>query len=254
MNRKMNVALVLLLAFTGMVMAEGFASCSKKDGGAASGGSENSAASDTPKREPNGQYRIGSKVKVYDGNFKPTDAYFAYSPSQITNLEYDNVVILNFGPPYIDAALFFGKANASDNIGLLRHCVDKSIEWATTAKQNNIHSLIKEIPQPDGYDLDDATAAYGLNQPNYHRHEPVYLAFSFYIGDIDKNGKEETLLIMNYLTHNEVRNMSQGHYFCFLEDDFVRLKEMFSEPYLAEIDRQEAEWQKSQTEQDTLFE
>jgi hypothetical protein len=45
-----------------------------------------------------------------------------------------------------------------------------------------------------------------------------------------------------------------GHFFCFRENDFARLKEMFSESYLAEIDKQEAAWQKSHAEQDALFE
>jgi hypothetical protein len=36
MNRKMNLVSVLLVAFMGMVLAAGLASCSKKDGGAAS--------------------------------------------------------------------------------------------------------------------------------------------------------------------------------------------------------------------------
>jgi hypothetical protein len=39
MNRKMNWALVVLAAFAGMVMAAGFTSCSKKDGGTTSSAS-----------------------------------------------------------------------------------------------------------------------------------------------------------------------------------------------------------------------
>jgi hypothetical protein len=46
MNRKMNVALVLLVAFAGMVMAAGFASCSKKDGGTASSASATKISSE----------------------------------------------------------------------------------------------------------------------------------------------------------------------------------------------------------------
>jgi hypothetical protein len=174
MNRKMNFVLVLLATFAGMVMAVGFTSCGKKGGGAASDGSKSGAVSDTPKREANGQYRIGSKVQVYDGDFKPTDAYFTYFPDKPTNLNYDNTVILNFGPPYIDAALFLGKSNVGDanSIGYVRNCIDKSIDWAATAKQNNVRSLAKEI-ELDGYDIDNTQAVYGLNQPNYN-HAQVF--------------------------------------------------------------------------------
>ena len=237
MNRKMNLVLMLVL----LVMF-------------ISGGSKSGTVSDSPKREANGQYRVGSQVKVYDGNLEPTDAYFTYSPSKLPILGYDNTVILNFGLPYSNTALFFGKSEGSDIIGFVRYCIDKGIEWAATAKQNNVHSLSKAIPRPDGYDIDNTRVAYGLNQPNYRNYKPVYLLFSFYIGDIAENGKEETLLVMNYRTHDQARSESQGQYFCFRENDFARLKEMFSESYLAKIDKQEAEWQKSQAKQDALFE
>jgi hypothetical protein len=252
MNRKKNLVMVLLAAFAGMVMAEEFTSCSKTDSSTVTGDSKSGAVSDTPKREANGQYRIGSKVQVYDDDGKPTDAYFTYSPGKITNLDYGNMVILNFGQSYIDAALFFRESNNNENIGLFRHCIDKSIEWVATAKQNNVRSLLKEIPF-DGYDVDDSTALYGLNRQNYSRHEQVYLGFSLYIGDIFENGKEETWLLMRYLTRNDLLSGALGHIFCFREDDFARLKEMFSESYLAEIDKREAAWQKSHAEQNALF-
>jgi hypothetical protein len=154
---------------------------------------------------------------------------------------------LNFGPPYIDAALFFfGKNNETDAIGFVRSCIGKSIEWAATAKQNNVRDFIKEIT-PGG------RAIYGLNQPNYYRHEAVYLAFNFYIGNADEKGKEETWLVMRYQRADDVIR-EIGRFFCFREDDFARLREMFSESYLAEIDKQEAAWQKSHAEQDALFE
>jgi len=31
-------------------------------------------------RDANGQYRIGSRIKVYNGDLKPIDAYFTYLP------------------------------------------------------------------------------------------------------------------------------------------------------------------------------
>jgi hypothetical protein len=251
MNRKMN--LVLLVVFAGMMTVAGFTSCSKKDGGTGSGGSKSSAASGTPKREADGQYRIGSKVQVYDGNGKPMDDYFTYFPSEL-NLMYstiNNAIILNFQPG--NSALFFLKSNEldSDGIGFFRNSIDKSIGWAATAKQNNVHSLRKEIPRDDGEYT--TTAYYGL-KTNLNRLDPVYLAFEFYIGDAFEKGKEDTWLLIQYVTRDQARARSQGRFICFREDDFARLKEMFSESSLAEIDKQEAAWQKTHAEQDTLFE
>ncbi|GHV43719.1 hypothetical protein AGMMS49546_26140 [Spirochaetia bacterium] len=226
------------------------AGCSKAyaqtGGGTASGGSKSGAVSDPPKREADGQYRIGSKVQVYDGNGKPVDDYFTYFPSKLI-MGYDNAVILNLQPGGL--ALFFGKNNEHDAIGFVRNCIDKSIEWAATAKQNNVRSLRKEIPYGDGYEVDDGTAWYGIKTQLYNL-EYVYLMFTFLIGDIFEKGKEETWLVMQYLTQNQARSMSQGRFICFREDDFARLKEMFSESYLAEIDKQEA----AHAEQDALFE
>jgi transcription elongation GreA/GreB family factor len=227
-------------------------------GSAASGGSKSGAVSDTPKREANGQYRIGSKVQVYDGSGKPTDDYFTYSPGKL-NLGYstiDNAVILNRSlDSYSYAALFFWKSNEKDNIGYVRNCIDKSIEWAATAKKNNVRSLTKDIPD-DGYDLDDSTVALTYSPSNSSNFVPAYLLFTFYIGDLFENGKEETWLVMRYLTDSEVQSMGQGgqgHFVIFHENDFAHLKEMFSESYLAEINNQEAAWQKTLAEQDTLF-
>jgi hypothetical protein len=221
MNRKMNLVLVLLAAFAATVMAE------------------------TPKRDADGQYPIGSQVKVYDADFKPTDAYFTYFPGLPASWGVDsNAVILNF--PFLQS-LYFLKSN----IGFVRNSIDKSIDWAATAKKNNVRSLIKEIPI-DENDTHVMTVSYGSGQktrPNDIR----YLMFQFYIGDAAENGKDETWLIMNYLSQDEARNGSQSHFFVFHENDFVRLKEMFSESYLAEIDKQEAAYQKSRAEQDALF-
>jgi hypothetical protein len=250
MNKKgESLVLVLLALFMGMVMATGFVSCSKKDGGTASGGSNSGAVSDAPKREADGQYRIGSKVQVYDLDAKPTDAYFTYCPSEPSNLNYDNAVVLNFPPN----ALFFGRNNKKDTIDFVRNCIDKSIEWVAVAKKNNVRSLTKALPA-DGYDVDDYTGVYMLkNQPNSA--EEVYMTFTLYIG-VDDKGKDDTWLIMVYRTGDDLRRGrgSTGRGLCFRGNDFSHLKEMFSESYLAEIDKQEAAWQKSHAEQDALFE
>jgi hypothetical protein len=59
---------------------------------------------------------------------------------------------------------------------------------------------------------------------------------------------------MNWKTLNDALTGAFGQACAFNENDFIRLKEIFSESYLAEIDKQEAEWQKSHAEQDALFE
>jgi len=75
------------------------------------------------------------------------------------------------------------------------------------------------------------------------------VSFTFFIGDFDDNNKEETLLLMgisNY--YGELKRV-----FCFRENDFALLKEIFSESYLAKIDKKEEVWQESHTKQDSLF-
>jgi hypothetical protein len=251
MNKKgEGLVSVLLALFMGMVMVTGFVSCSKKDSGTASGGSNSGAVSDAPKREADGKYRIGSKVQVYDLDAKPTDAYFTYFPCNPGNLNYDNAVVLNFPP---NGTLFLGRNNEKDTIGFFRNCIDKSIEWVAAAKKNNVSSLTKELPA-DGCDIDGYTGVYMLkNRPNSA--EEVYMTFTLYIG-VDDKGKDDTWLIMVYRTGNDLRRGrgSTGRGLCFRGNDFFHLKEMFSESYLAEIDKQEAVWQKSHAEQDALFE
>jgi hypothetical protein len=249
MNKKMNLVSVLLMVFIGMVLLVGLTSCSKKDGEL--GGSKSVAGSSAPKREADGQYRIGSEVKVYDGDFKPTADYFTYLPRNSGNTDWDHAVILNFAH---ESVLYLGRAKEGvlNTIDYVRNCIDKSIEWAATAKENNVHSLIKEIPT-DGYNYYDLEGMKGL-KTNRNSFEPVALTFTFFIGDIDEDSKEETVLAMIWQTRNDVLSGRKQHFFFFHENDFARLKEMFSESYLAEIDKQEAARQESHAEQDALFE
>jgi hypothetical protein len=245
-NKKMFL-LIALIVTTVLLLG-----CSKRADAQESNGSTAAGSAEKAERKANGQYLIGSKIKIYDGDFKPTDAYFTYSPA-------DKSVILNLPPPYINAAIFFMKVKKGDSIGYVRNSIDKSIEWAATAKQNKVSSLQKWITyETFGGIEDDGMAMYGLNQPNNKHPEPVYLVFMLYIGDLGdlnltKKDKEETWLVMNYRTHNELQTRSLGHYYGFRENNFARLKEIFSESYLAEIDKKEEELQKSQAEQGALF-
>lgn len=234
--------------------------CSGKSGSSSAGGSSaKGAASDAPKREDNGQYRIGPKVQVYDGDFKEIDAYFTYLPSNPweNQLTFDNAVVLNSPDlnwliPYNEAFLLSrsSEKGSDDNIGFFRNSIDKSIEWADTAKKNQVKSLTKEIPTPDGDEDDTFTETVQLVGNPHTSINRVFIMFTFFIGDINKNGKEETLLIMQIFN---TRTMSISRLFCFKENDFALLKEIFSESYLAKIDEQEATWQKSHAEQGELF-
>ncbi len=249
MNKKSNFISVLIVLFTVMGLVV-LTSCNEKAEAQSENNSQKNIVSDTLKRDINGEYLIGSDVKIYDGDLMPMDAFFTYTPSKPENLNMNNAVILNWLP----TAFFFGGNNeiGSGTLGLFRYCIDKSIEWAATAKENDVHSLSKII-LPDDFKENDGIAAYMLkNSPNSA--EPIYLIFHFFIGDLNEDGKEETLLVLNWKKHDELRYGSPGNFLLFKENDFARLKEIFSESYLAKINKQEEEWQKSRTEQEALFE
>ena len=211
-------------------------------------------------KKADGHYLIGSKIKIYDGDLKPIDAYFTYLPPsyQWKYKQYSHKTILlnqSLGLGVTEAFSFtINEADKNEAIGFFRNSIDKSIEWAATAKKENVHSLKKEIPTPDGYkNKTFVTISQLLGNPpptSITSTEPVDLWFTFYIGDFLDNGKEETLLIML------IRDYSTGRLkraFCFRENDFALLKEIFSESYLAEIDKKEEALRKSQTEQDAKF-
>jgi len=183
------------------------------------------------------------------------NAYFTYSHNVPVNLSFDNgIIILNFPPPYIDAAIFIGKGNNFDNIRLFRYCIDKSIEWAATAKQNNVSKFSKAIMFDEINGEKDSSfvrGIYGLNQPNNRRYDTAYLLFDFVI--LDEKGYEGPWLVMNYKTQKQLANPQSGEFFSFHEKDFARLKEMFSESYLAEIAKKENELQETRAKQNTLF-
>jgi hypothetical protein len=216
-------------------------------------------------RDANGQYRIGSKINIYNGDLKPIDAYFTYlSPSYQWKYkgDFQKTVLLNLSIGMgVNVAYPFGinKADKNEAIGHFRNSIDKSIEWAATAKQNNVHSLKKEIPTPDGYKnktLVDTVQMLGNPPPtSITSTEQVHLMFTFYIGDLGdlglaKKDKEETWLFMLIYDYYGRRIKDV---FCFRENDFAILKEIFSESYLAEIDKNEEALQKSQAEQGSLF-
>ena len=216
-------------------------------------------------RDVNGQYRIGSKIKVYNGDLKPIDAYFTYlTPSYQWKFKEEShkTVLLNLPigrGVNVAYPFLINEAGKNEFIGHFRNSIDKSIEWAAVAKKNNVRSLKKEIPTPDGYDnvtFVDTAQLLGNPPPNsITSTEPVHLMFIFYIGDLGdlgfaKKNKEETWLFMFVYNFygTQLKNV-----FCFRENDFALLKEIFSESYLAEIDKKEEALQKSQAEKDALF-
>jgi hypothetical protein len=212
-------------------------------------------------RDAAGQYPIGSRVQVYDGDFKPINAYFAYLPSNpwrnIPSMtrqlpQFDNAVVLNrsidAGISVPDTLLFPNIIGGDDIINFIRHSIDKSIEWAATAKENNVQSFSRSIPTPDGYRFNTfASTTVITGNPPHANITDAFLNFTFLITDID--GKVETVLFM---TIADLRG-SPIRYYSFKENDFALLREIFSESYLAEIDRREEAWQRSYAEQDALF-
>ena len=232
MKKKMNfVSVIIIVLFIAIILI----GCNGKV-----------EKSEKAERNDDGQYSLGSKVQIYDSNFKQMDAHFTYFPGKPRNLNFDNAIILNRPPEDI----FFGRINEKgyDTIGFVRSCIEKSIEWAETAKKNKVDSLVKEIAN-DEYDINDRTIISMFNKQS-NSIEQLYLTCSFYIGDIDDNGKKGTFLIMALYD----RNLTPKRYFCYSERDFTLLKEIFSDSYLAEIDMQEVAWRKSHDEQDALFE
>lgn len=240
MKGKINlVSVIIVVLFIGIMVVGG----SKK-------ADAQEAKTEKAERKDNGQYPIGSKIKIYDGNLKPIDAYLAYDPSYTykkTYISYDNdkVVVLNWVRGLSHEAFILTK---EEGIGFFRNSIDKSIEWAATAKKNNVHSFKKEIPTPDGYEHNTyiITSQIVGNPPTYS--EPVGLLFTFCI--MDFHGKEETLLIMCIY---DVYGTQLQRVFCFREDDFALLKEIFSVSYLAELDKKEEAWQELRRKQDALF-
>jgi len=260
MKNKKIFLLIALIVTTVLLLG-----CSKKAEAQESKRSTATGSAEKIERKADGQYLIGSKIKIYDGDLKPIDAYFTYLPPGYQwkyKDDYHKMVLLNLSIGMgVNVAYPFGinKADKDEAIGHFRNSIDKSIEWAATAKQNNVHSLKKEIPTPDGYkDKTFVNFTQMLGNPpptSITSTAPMHLMFTFYIGDfgdlgLTKKDKEETWLFMliydYYLTR--IKDI-----FCFRENDFALLKEIFSESYLAEIDKKEEALQKSQTEQGALF-
>jgi len=247
MNKKLNLATAIIFTLFFGIMLTG---CTKK---AESTG--NIGKMEKIERNSIGQYTIGSNIQIYDYDLQPISAYFTYSPKDPTNLGFDNgMIILNFPPPHIDAAIFFGKSDMADNIGLFRYCIDKSIEWAATAKKENVSQLTKLISFDEFLGEENRSlmyGTYGLNQPNNRRYDAAYMLFNFKV--LDEKGYEGPWLIMSYMNQNALGSGRQSFLFSFHEKDFASLKMMFSESYLAEIDKAEEAWQKSNAEKDSLF-
>jgi hypothetical protein len=199
-------------------------------------------------RNEDGEYPMSPQVQFYDGDLKidKKEAYFTYLPNG-NDMEwgYDNAVILNHRMPGALAtqSFFFGGTKIRS---LFRDSIDKAIEWAAVAKQNKVDSLSKTI-DVDGYDIDVRKVnSVFRNLPKVPTMSSVF--FYFYIG------KEGTFLGMLLFEYGRVGNIVGERYYFFSEKDFTNLKEIFSESYLAEIDKKEADWRKSNADKNALFE
>jgi hypothetical protein len=213
-NRK-NLFVVAAIAMA--VMVTGFASCSKKDGGAA----KQAETSDT--------------VTLYNGNLKKIESSWTYGGS-------GDMVSLNFeGSEPLKAAYTFSFTDdpgifGSPGLTAFREAVEKAIEWAAVAKENKVQDTMKLIG--------DAIMIPYLFNGRYTPNTTMLLAFYFRV--VEWEGKNETLLLIKY----DSRDPKDGVTIGFKEEDFKRLKKIFSDESLAEAKNKAQE--KAKTED--LFE
>jgi hypothetical protein len=166
------------------------------------------------------EYRIGETIKIYDANLKELQSRITYYPTSFYSTK--NVIFLYFFE-YMSYALVFDSDLRKEFIEIL----DKCIEWTNIAKDNNIHKLSRLVKERIGIPF---------VIPGVSRYlDALFLYFTFSIQEI--NGKEEIMLIINYKTIDQDNNGRQGSYIVIKQNDFNRLKEIFSADYLTQFDR-----------------
>jgi hypothetical protein len=180
------------------------------------------------------EYTIDETVKVYNANLRELRSEITYYPEPLPAFGESNAIVLYFSD-FVNYAFIFGKNDRATFIEI----IDKCIEWTEVAKKNGVHSLSKTIVEKEGIRYMMVGVS---NYPS------VFLSnFTFSIQEID--GKEEILLIINYRTIDQVNNGGRGSILVFKQNDFARLKEIFSEDYLLQFDKKA----KEQAEIENLF-
>lgn len=171
---------------------------------------------------------INTTVKMYNINLQEIQSKITYT-SQETYIG-KNALILYAN----NTALFFGKGGAKDDRNNFIEIIEKCIEWADTAKKNNVRQLTREIQSE--------VAITGV----LYDVEAFYTDFIFQVKEI--RGRVEIMLVINYRTadqDNAYRRSGnpyyQGRQIVFKEQDFNTLKEIFSDGFLAQFDTRAAE-------------
>jgi len=170
------------------------------------------------------EYRIGETIKIYDEYLEEIQSRITYYPAAFYHFE--NAILLYFNK-LLTYTLVFDKNLRAKFSGIL----DKCIEWTAIAEKNDVHELSRMIEERVGiYCVFPALSNY-----------PDILLID-YIFSIQKiKGKEEIMLVMNYKTIDQVNNGRPGGYIAIKQNDFNRLKEIFSDNYLANYDKKAEE-------------
>jgi hypothetical protein len=170
------------------------------------------------------EYRIGETIKIYDEYLEEIQSRITYYPAAFYHFE--NAIFLYFNK-LLTYTLIFDKDLRVRFSGIL----DKCIEWTAVAKKNDVHELSRMIEERVGIFCVFPTVS------NY----PDVLIID-YIFSIQKiKGKEEIMLVMNYKTVDQINNGRPGGYIAIKQNDFNRLKEIFSDNYLANYDKKAEE-------------
>ena len=179
------------------------------------------------------EYPIDETVKIYDSNLKALQSRITYYPSAFYS--YKNAIFLYF-TDYFNCAFIFGKGDEYDKRAQFIGILDKCIEWTAVAKENNVHKLSRTVAE-------EVEILYMY--PGVSNYPDVFLVnFIFSIQEI--NNKEEIMLIINYKTVDQVNNGSRGSYIVIKQNDFIRLKQIFSDNYLAQFDKEAKEQAKTE--------
>jgi hypothetical protein len=103
------------------------------------------------------------------------------------------------------------------------------------AKANNVHEINREVKQSEVLHFGP-----GMNLP-----EPYIVNYVFSVFSINKiNNRETVCLEIRCRTVSEVNAGRSGRSIIFAEQDFARLKQIFSDEYLAQFDKMEEERKK----------
>jgi hypothetical protein len=170
------------------------------------------------------EYNIDTTIKVYNRSLQEMESRFTYYPEE--TLVGDNALIMYFN----NSAFMFGKSDEHDARYDFIKIIEKCIEWVDVARQNNVRQLTRTV--------ETDVSIIGVR----YRLEPFSADFTFSIQEIQ--GRIEMMLIINYKTTYEWNNGSQGNYIVFREQDFNKLKEIFSDDYLLQFDDRATEQQR----------